>query len=65
MTKRRKTAYWIIAASAIAILVMALNRQALLSIAGRWLDVGGKPQQADAVVLLNGGYNTRPFVAAA
>ena len=32
-----------------------------------WLDVGvGRPaQKADFVVLLNGGYNTRPFVAAA
>ena len=65
MMKRRKTAFWIIAACALAILVMALNRRALLSAAGRWLDVGGKPQRADAVVLLNGGYNTRPFVATA
>ena len=27
--------------------------------------MGGPPQKADAVVLLNGGLNTRPFVAAA
>ena len=33
--------------------------------AGRWLDVGGPPQKADAVVLLNGSLDTRPFVAAA
>ena len=65
MRKLRRTAYWIIAAGALAVLVMALYPRVLLSAAGRWLDVGGKPQRADAVVLLNGGYNTRPFVAAA
>ncbi len=32
---------------------------------GNLLDVGRPPQKADAVVLLNGSYNTRPFVAAA
>jgi len=31
----------------------------------QWLDVGGAPQKSDAVVLLNGSFNTRPFVAAA
>ena len=30
-----------------------------------WLDVGRPAQKADAVVLLGGSYNTRPFVAAA
>jgi uncharacterized SAM-binding protein YcdF (DUF218 family) len=30
-----------------------------------WLDVGRSPQPADVVMLLNGGENTRPFVAAA
>jgi uncharacterized SAM-binding protein YcdF (DUF218 family) len=65
MRKWRRTVFWIVAAGVIAILVLALNSRALLSAAGRWLDVGGKPQRADAVVLLNGGYNTRPFVAAA
>ena len=65
MRTRRRTAYWIVAAGVIAVLVLALNSRALLSVAGRWLDVGGKPQRADAVVLLNGSYNTRPFVAAA
>src|SRR5208283_4352471 len=33
--------------------------------AARWLDVGTSPQSADVIVLLNGGVNTRPFVAAA
>ena len=65
MRKRRRTVYWIVAAGIIAVLVLALDSRALLSAAGSWLDVGGKPRQADAVVLLNGGYNTRPFVAAA
>jgi uncharacterized SAM-binding protein YcdF (DUF218 family) len=65
MRKRRHAVYWILAACAVAILILALNSTALLHAAGRWLDVGGQPQRADAVVLLNGGYNTRPFVAAA
>ena len=46
----------------IAVLVMGWRNLPLLA---RWLDVGGPPQKADAVVLLNGGFNTRPFVAAA
>jgi uncharacterized SAM-binding protein YcdF (DUF218 family) len=33
--------------------------------AARWLDIGDPPQPADAVVLLNGSLNSRPFVAAA
>ena len=30
-----------------------------------WLDVGQQPRQADYVMVLNGGENTRPFAAAA
>jgi len=57
--------WWlIIAAFAILILVFATSQRTLPLLA-RWLDVGGPPQKADAVVLLNGGLNTRPFVAAA
>ena len=66
MRKRPRTIYWIVAGGVIAVSVLsAFNSRALLSAAGSWLDVGGKPQRADVVVLLNGGYNTRPFVAAA
>jgi uncharacterized SAM-binding protein YcdF (DUF218 family) len=57
--------YWpVIAVSGILILVFA-TKQWTLPLAARWLDVGGLPQKADAVVLLTGGENTRPFVAAA
>ena len=48
----------------ILLLAFAARRPALW-LAGRWLDVSGPPQKADAVVLLNGSINTRPFVAAA
>jgi len=64
MTRRRHFGLWI-AFVAIAILVAWLNWRMLFSSLGHWLDVGGPPQTADAVVLLNGGENTRPFVAAA
>jgi uncharacterized SAM-binding protein YcdF (DUF218 family) len=61
----RCIALGIAAAGALAIFVAYWNSHWWLSAAGRWLDVGGPPRQADAVVLLNGGENTRPFVAAA
>jgi uncharacterized SAM-binding protein YcdF (DUF218 family) len=48
----------------ILILATLLNPWALPR-AAKWLDVGRPPQKADAVVLLNGSFNTRPFVAAA
>ena len=46
------------------IFVLAVNPRTLPLLA-RWLDVGGSPRKADALVLLGGGANTRPFVAAA
>ena len=55
----------LIAAGFIAILGLLLASPAVLSALGRWLDVGRPPQNADVVVLLNGSYNSRPFVAAA
>jgi uncharacterized SAM-binding protein YcdF (DUF218 family) len=64
MTRPKRLGVWI-AAIAVALLIAWLNSRALLSALGRWLDVGRPPQPADAVVLLNGGENTRPFVAAA
>jgi len=65
MKGRRRIGWWIAMASAVVLLVACLNSRSLLRTAGRCLDVGRPPQKADAVVLLNGGYNTRPFVAAA
>ena len=54
----------VIAVAGIVILLLAVNRRTLPLLA-HWLDVGGPPQKADAVVLLNGSYDTRPLVAAA
>ena len=64
MKMPRRMGCLLTAAIAAAIVAAALNPR-VLSLAGGWLDVGGPPRKADAVVLLNGGYNTRPFVAAA
>ena len=54
----------VLAVGIILTLVLGVNPWTL-PLAARWLDVGGPAQKADAVVLLNGGYNSRPFVAAA
>ena len=63
--KRPWRRWWpIIAVGGILILALAAGQWAL-PLPARWLDVGGPPQKADAVVLLNGSLNTRPFVAAA
>jgi len=63
--KRSRYRRWpIIAFGCILVFVLAFNPWSLPWVA-RWLDVGSPPQKADAVVLLNGGLNTRPFVAAA
>lgn len=57
--------WWLVlAVGGILFLVFAL-RQQILPLVAKWLDVGGLPQKADAVVLLNGSLNTRPFTAAA
>lgn len=64
MNRPRHIRRYIVAVVAIAVLAAALNPWTL-SFAPRWLDVGRPRQKADAVVLLNGGYDTRPFVAAA
>ncbi len=65
MKKWRRRMFLAVFIGIVTIPFLVINSHALLSAAGRWLDVGGTPQRADAVVLLNGGYNTRPFVAAA
>jgi uncharacterized SAM-binding protein YcdF (DUF218 family) len=41
------------------------GRSWLLPAAARWLDVGEMPRAADYVMVLGGGENSRPFVAAA
>lgn len=63
--KRRQCLGIAIALVSIAIFVSWLNWRALLAAVGCGLDVGKTPRAADAVVLLNGGENTRPFIAAA
>jgi uncharacterized SAM-binding protein YcdF (DUF218 family) len=55
----------IVAFIAVVLLSSGLSSKVFLRAAGNWLDIGVRPQKADAVVLLNAGYNTRPFVAAA
>lgn len=58
---------WLMLAGAagVAIAVLYLARATVLPAVGDWLDVSGPPQKADAVLLLSGNANTRPFAAAA
>jgi uncharacterized SAM-binding protein YcdF (DUF218 family) len=42
-----------------------VGRDRWLPAASGWLDVGGTPRRADAIMLLNGDENTRPLAAAA
>jgi len=57
---------WRLMAATTAILVAGyLTRGAWLPGLASWLDVGQPPRPADAVLLLNGNLNTRPFTAAA
>lgn len=63
--KLRTVGCGIIAAGAIVGLGLAIASPAVLSALGRWLDVGRPPEKADIAVMLNGSYNSRPFVAAA
>jgi uncharacterized SAM-binding protein YcdF (DUF218 family) len=65
MKKLQKIGCGLIAAVSVTILGMGLASPAVLLALGHWLDVGRPPQKADAAVLLNGSYNSRPFVAAA
>ncbi|HWB01180.1 MAG TPA: YdcF family protein [Pirellulales bacterium] len=50
---------------AIGLLGVYLARAAILTAAGRWLDLAETPRQVEAVVVLPGGVTTRPFAAAA
>ncbi len=64
MTRRR---CWILAMLLVAGLLGGLygTRGILLPAMGRWLDVGQPPQPSDYVMVLGGGEDIRPFVAAA
>ncbi len=64
MKSKRSRVALILVVGAALIFAAALNPWSL-AWAARWLDVGGPPQKADAVVLLNGSLNSQPFVAAA
>jgi len=59
--------FWIVAALVIVVLLGALyrGRYLLLSKLGCWLDVGGRPQPSDYVMVFGGSEEVRPFVAAA
>ena len=50
---------------AVLILVLSLSRGRLLPAAAQFLDVSEPPQPVDAVMVLGGNADTRPFVAAA
>ena len=65
MTYRRaftRSFYFLVCAAA-ALMLLWLARGRLLPAAAHWLDVGGRPQPADFVMILNGGENSRPFAA--
>lgn len=64
MTRRRKQ---LLAGAAACLLLAGLYgvREHCLPWAAIWLDVGQPPQPADAVFILGGDLQTRPFVAAA
>ncbi len=63
---KRATRRLLSIATAIGLMLLLWGvHRSLFTHASTWLDVGTPPQKADAVVLLNGGANTRPFVAAA
>jgi len=55
----------IVVAAGLVLLVPYVVREPLLRGVGEWLDVGVPPQPADAVLVLPGDQNARPFVAAA
>lgn len=62
LTKRR----WLLLGSAAgAALAVWLAAGSVLAFAGRWLDVGESPREADYALVLGGDENIRPFVAAA
>ena len=65
--RTRRTARWLAAAALTAAIAAGLwlARGALLPAVAHWLDVGQRPQPADAIMLLTGEAETRAFAAAA
>ena len=61
--RRRLIIVGVVAAALLVTFACARNR--LLPAVASWLDVGGLAEPADAVMLLNGELNCRPFTAAA
>lgn len=64
MSPRRRRAVWLFIALGTLAVLVAFSGKALRG-AARWLDVGEPPRDADYVLVLGGGLETRPFVAAA
>ena len=60
--RRRRLARW--AAVALLIATLYLTRGWTLPAWGRWLDASEPPRAADYALVLTGGEETRPFVAA-
>ncbi|MGA2616487.1 MAG: YdcF family protein [Thermoguttaceae bacterium] len=64
MSRGRRRLYGLlVVCSVLAGLYVARDR--VLPVAARWLDVGEVPRRSDYAVVLGGGANSRPFVAAA
>ena len=63
MSRSRRVLYGTLLLAAVLTLVWAVHPHVLRAMA-RWLDVGGRPQPAEYVMVLTGGENTRPFAAA-
>jgi uncharacterized SAM-binding protein YcdF (DUF218 family) len=56
--------FWILLLVAGLLTGLYLTRAAVLPAVASWLDVGQPPQRADAIMLLTGDVETRPFAAA-
>ncbi len=63
-SRRRRWLCRLLPHLAVAVLLVALHPW-LLPLAGRFLDVSEPPREVDDVMVLGGGADTRPFVAAA
>jgi uncharacterized SAM-binding protein YcdF (DUF218 family) len=64
MSRRRRAVFGLLLCL-IALSILWAAHPICFRAMARWLDVGERPHAADYVMLLNGGENTRPFVAAA
>jgi uncharacterized SAM-binding protein YcdF (DUF218 family) len=63
MIGHRRILTGLLLGAAVLALLWATHPRPLVAMA-RWLDVGELPRPAEYVMVLNGGENTRPFVAA-